>query len=914
MKAESGTIRLSATDLSNHLVCHHLTANDLGVALGKKEPPRWKSPDTWVLEQHGFEHEQNYVNHLAAKGLSVVDLREHDLRQHDPREHDLRAHNSRENDLRKSEAGESEIDEDNEESGGTGRQRNKRNLEDDSIETAAEKTLAAMKAGADVIVQGTLCHGRWLGRADILRRTSKPSSFGPWSYEVYDCKLARDTKAGTILQLSLYSELLALTQGTAPDFMYVVPRTENFEEERYRVVEYGSYYRQVKSRLERAVENVGGLQLTYPDRSDPGRTYPEPNAHCEICKWGQECQSRWRRDDHLSLVAGIARLQRKQFAAWNADTVERLAALPLPLRQKPERGSQESYVHSREQARVQVAGRDLLIPIHELIEVEPGFGLARLPQPSPGDLYIDIEGDPFVGTAGLEYLFGVVSQGEQGKPVYEHRWARNQTEEKAAYEWLVDIIMDFWSRHPDSHVYHFGAYEPATLKRLMGRYASREDAIDRMLRGKLFVDLHSIVRQGIRASVEQYGLKNMEPFYGFHRQVRLNDATYARRTIEHSLELSRSLDVWKIVQMTVEGYNQDDCLSLIGLQEWLEQQRTAAIESGREVPRPKPEDAAPPPSVDERQQRVEALFSELTRDVPVETESRTEEQSARWLLANLLDWHRREGRAEWWEYYRLAELSDEELMDEKSAISLLRFVQSLGVDGRSTVDRYEFDAQETDVRCNDEVHHKGERVGTVHGFDPVARTIDIKKTTKMSGIHPRSIYSFSRPNPKELAESLFRLGLWVQAHGLDGEGPYRAARDLLLRRGPRLLGVASGSPSHVNLVQGDEDVLGAATRLAPLLDSCVLAVQGPPGAGKTYTGARMICELARQGKRVGITALSHKVIRNLMEEVTKAAEAMGLNGVRCLQKVNDLHDVPSLFIKEVKENAEARSALRNEIG
>ena len=51
-----------------------------------------------------------------------------------------------------------------------------------------------------------------------------------------------------------------------------------------------------------------------------------------------------------------------------------------------------------------------------------------------------------------------------------------------------------------------------------------------------------------------------------------------------------------------------------------------------------------------------------------------------------------------------------------------------------------------------------------------------------------------------------------------------------------------------------------------MLDHSLLAIQGPPGAGKTYTGARMICELVRQGKRVGITATSHKVISNLLEK------------------------------------------------
>ena len=70
-------------------------------------------------------------------------------------------------------------------------------------------------------------------------------------------------------------------------------------------------------------------------------------------------------------------------------------------------------------------------------------------------------------------------------------------------------------------------YEPAALKRLMGRYATREEEIDQMLRARLFVDLYSVVRHGIRASVESYSIKRLEPFYGFVRQASLPDANVA---------------------------------------------------------------------------------------------------------------------------------------------------------------------------------------------------------------------------------------------------------------------------------------------------------------------------------------------------------------------------------------------------
>jgi hypothetical protein len=114
---------------------------------------------------------------------------------------------------------------------------------------------------------------------------------------------------------------------------------------------------------------------------------------------------------------------------------------------------------------------------------------------------------------------------------------------------------------------------------------------------------------------------------------------------------------------------------------------------------------------------------------------------------------------------------------------------------------------------------------------------------------------------------LVRMGEYVADHGMEGEGDHRAVRDLLMAVAPRVRG-------QEMLVDG-EATLAAAVRIARNLDRRVFPVQGPPGAGKTYTGARMICALAREGKTVGITANSHKVIRNLLDEVVVAAREQG---------------------------------------
>ena len=153
MKASSGIVRLSASDLSNHLGCHHLTSLDLAVSLGTRPAPAWHSPDAKVLQERGIAHEDAYLKHLEAQGVSVLNLRDID-----------------------------------------------------DSERSLTETREAMKSGAAAIAQATMVHGRWFGRSDVLRRVERPSKLGDWSYEVYDCKVASETKTATILQVSLYSE------------------------------------------------------------------------------------------------------------------------------------------------------------------------------------------------------------------------------------------------------------------------------------------------------------------------------------------------------------------------------------------------------------------------------------------------------------------------------------------------------------------------------------------------------------------------------------------------------------------------------------------------------------------------------------------------------------------------------------
>ena len=854
MKLEAQQLRLSATDLANHLACRHKTTLERGVAEGLWKPPDWYRPEAEVLRQRGFEHERAYLAYLESQGRKITRL--------EP---------------------------------------------DEEGESALERTLAAMRSGAEVIAQATLAHGRWLGRADVLIRVERGSRLGAWSYEALDTKLARETKAGAILQLCLYSELLEAMQGALPEHMFVVPRRPEFPLEKYRVAEYLAYHRFVKHRLEKAVDADAG--------SAAPATYPEPVPHCDVCRWWPRCDRQRRADDHLSFVAGLSRLQGRELESHDIETLAALASQPVPLPWRPARGAKEGYVRVREQARVQLAGRTESRRVREMLPPEPGRGLALLPEPSPGDLFVDLEGDPYVDDGGLEYLFGWAAAAiphdgtlalEVGSPRYHHRWALKRGAERRGFEALMDAIIERLEREPNLHVYHYGAYEPAAVKRLMGRHGTRESEVDRLLRGGRFVDLHAIVKQSMRASVEEYSIKQMEAFYGFAREQPLEEAGSALRTMERGLELGADLSEEDGSARVVEAYNRDDCFSALALRDWLERLRAETIAGGAQIERPKDESGDASEAVGDRERRARDLADRLLAGVPYEREDRTDEQHARWLLAHMLEWHRREEKAPWWEYFRLRGMSHDDLLDEMSALSGLEHLESLPAQ-RSRVDRYRFAPQETRIREGDKLHlplPDGRALGEVVAIDLGARTVDIKSFGPVAGLHPVSAFAHDTVPARAQEESLVRLAAWVAAHGMDAPGSHRAARDLLIGLRPRLAGHEGGA-----LERPGEGGVDAARRLVLQLDHGALAIQGPPGSGKTFTGARMICDLVRAGRQVGVCAQSHKVITNLLKEVVAATEP-GMK-IPCLQKVRKKGDVSFGGIAEAVRNEDARDALRS---
>jgi uncharacterized protein len=846
MRQAGGTLRLSATDLSNHLACRHLSRLDLAAARGRLKPPDFFDADAAILRERGDAHEAAFLTHLERQGLRIA-----------------------------------------------------RPVDGLEEKSAFARTVSVMREGADVIAQATLLDGRWSGRADVLLRVPRPSELGLFSYEVWDTKLARETKGGSVLQICLYSDLLASIQKVRPKFMYVVPPRDDFVPDKYRVDDYHAYYRLVRRRLESEV----GSETS---------TYPEPVSHCEICRWWPVCDGKRRKDDHLSLVAGISRLQTRELQSRHLDTLAALAVEPLPLAWKPSRGAAETYTRVREQARVQLDGRKGGRALYELLPQQPGFGLERLPGPSSGDLFFDLEGDPFVGRTGREYLFGWATEERPGRAAYESLWALDSAAERAAFERFIDVVMERWARYPDLHIFHYAPYEPAAIRRLMGRYATREAEVDRMLRAGLFIDLHAIVRQTLRASVEEYSIKKLEALYEFTREADLQDAGIHMRIVQRALEMEEPDAVDDDVRQVVTTYNRDDCLSALHLYRWLESVRAELVTQGREIPRPPIGEGLPSEKLEERDRAVREVMDALLEGVPQNRDERSEEQQGKWLLAYMLEWHRREDKSVWWERYRLRELSDEALLDEKAALSGLRRVGSAGAAAKGKpVHRYTFPAQETSIRSGNKLRVPlplDKEFGEVVAIDLAGRILDVTKSGACEGVDPTSVFAHEYVPTVAIAASLLRLGKWVAANGIDAPGAHRAARDLLLGRPPRITGATAGSTGKALRRDGETGVQ-AARRLVMTLEGGTLAIQGPPGTGKTYTGSRMISDLVRAGKKIGVCATSHKVIRNLLDRVVEAAKADGVSP-GCFHKVKEKSEELSQDVAESTDNAPALRAIK----
>lgn len=805
-------------------------------------------------------------------------------------------------------------------------------------EKAERESVTAMAAGAEVIYQAAFFDGTFRGRTDFLRKVALPSRFGDWSYEVIDTKLALSAKPYFLIQLCNYSEHLARVQGVAPVRAAIV--LGSGVERRFAVDDYAAYYRELKA----------SYLASVAARAD---AYPFVVPHCDACVWYDRCARQRDEDDHLSIVANIRRDQIAKLEARGIATVAALATATDDARPNKLRAESFGVLRSQaaEQHRYRSARRANGSAAHSYTFREPPappppksartngarsagaigaadtsdatdvgetadtghagdadgnggskkYGFAHLTEPAPGDVFFDMEGDPMYRPGQpLEYLFGVYLPDENE---YRPFWGRDFAEERIAFEAFVDSVVARRERSPDLHVYHYAPYEVTALKRLMGKYNSRGEIIDDLLRAGTFVDLYAVVRQSVFISQPSYSIKKVEALYGFTRNTVTKGGDDSIVMFESWLD-----DGNQATLDDIQKYNDDDCRSTFELREWLvglRAERNAQLATpipwrvAHEARRSDAEiaDAKKRDEKDAAKRELLALEERLLAGVKApntlaELRDMPEASRGRWLLGNLVGYHQREQKPEWWEHFHRLDFAHELVDEDRKAIAELSLAGE--IDGYKLSPRdqllvytFRYPEQEHALGPGDTPLDLAtlKAAGPIVGIDLAARTVAIKLSGS-SNRHTLTALIPGKPldeNKKKRAiEAIART---YEAGTLDADHP--ATNAMLLGRLPRLRGHAGGA--HIQPEHPTAEAL-AATIAA--LDRSYLVVQGPPGSGKSTKGAHAIVDLLAAGKRVALAAQSHKALHGLLHKIEETAARRGVAVSGCHKSTSGKPETP----------------------
>ena len=755
---------------------------------------------------------------------------------------------------------------------------------EDSADARA-KTLAALNANAPVIYQAVLQCGPFAGFADFL--TLEASG----QYQVWDTKLARSPKPYFIIQLCCYSEMLAaVTGGPMPEKFGII--LGNKDRVEFRIEDFIHYYRCIKAGFLAMHEGFTGKLA---DR-------PEPLPRADHGRWTSLAEKFFDDTDHLVRVAGISVGQIKKLKTAGITTMAEIAAASGKSVRKLASDTLEKLVA---QARLQcqtrtdriekpaAASRFELLPLTGP-NGEP-VGLACLPPDHPADVFFDMEGYPLV-SGGLEYLFGACSRnGKLGSFDFQDWWAHDRDEEKAALEGFVDWAYKRWKRNPGMHIFHYAAYEVSAVRRLSTRHDTRQDEVDELLRNKVFVDLYQIVRHGLRIGEDSYSIKRVERLY---RPKRITEvATAVDSIVQYArwIESKQQRD-WNnsAILKDIRDYNEDDCKSTAELLQWL---RTVGCDH-KTVPAHSKPASAPLDSP--------VLTPVVLARLETAEQLRKQGDAVSIVLADVIDFHRREAKPMWWRMFDRSEATPEELRDDPGCIEGLQAIGTPEIEIKSLVQTYRFDpSQECKLAKDDKVMftHNLEAKFTLAALDTSEGELQLKLgmanlNERFGGIFPQ--VGSVLPDENVPAGIIQKALTAVAAEHLTNElHPSVAA---LLNRVP---------PAAV-LQKRRESTTNAAIRITASMSGGCLVIQGPPGTGKTYTASHVITALLAAGKKVGISSNSHKAVVNLLRACGEAASVKGrlLQGI----KVGGDHD-GALFsanpkLRHIKNSAEACAAYK----
>ncbi|MWB99680.1 TM0106 family RecB-like putative nuclease [Agromyces seonyuensis] len=760
--------------------------------------------------------------------------------------------------------------------------------EQTAVEAAVAETLAAVEARIPVIAQATFADEHFIGFADFL--VLREGDDGVARYVVQDAKLARRAKVTALLQLAAYAERLDLAG---------VPRSDEVElllgdgsTSVHRVVDLMPVFRLRRDRLDRQIAE------RFADESPVAWGAPDVFA-CGRCATCTEAVVAAR---DLFLVASLRRSQRERLRAAGIRTIDDLAASTGDVTGV----GPATLAGLRTQAQLQLQAELLATsspdPDHAPppVEVVDAAALAAIPEPSPGDLFFDFEGDPLYTEDehdwGIDYLFGMVDDHD----VYTALWAHDFAEERVALERFLELVAERRTAHPGLHIYHYAAYERTHLASIAARHGVGEAEVDALLREGVLVDLYPIVKRSIRVGSRSYSIKKLEPLYmgDEHREADVQaggdsitayvEARDLLGAVPGAIDPATGRPAAELGQEKLDDladYNRYDCVSTLRLRDWLQ-----SIARARGVaplpPIVEPEVVRPPsPLAAELLSRAGGPAAERG------PEGRSDDETALALASAAIEYHRREAKSFWLEHYlRLAQPienwgddRDVFIVDPRGRHESLPWGRSGGqrVARRRTRLAGTL-APGSSVKAGDEVFALY-RSPAPFPVTPTAYPLDAKSGVRVvevdesgSGIVIEETASGAPPwtelpvaitpgPPPSPGAQEGAIEQWATAV-LDAQPdwPIGAAADLLRRVPPRVGGAALAP-----VVDGD--VIGAVADSLLDLDRSYLAVQGPPGTGKTYVGSHVIARLvARHGWRVGVVAQSHAVVEHLLDRVVAA--------------------------------------------
>jgi len=728
----------------------------------------------------------------------------------------------------------------------------------------------------DVIYQMPFLHDGMRGVADFLIKVDDPAS-GACRYEPLDAKLARvEAKPGHVLQLSFYADALHAATGAPPEHLHLWLGSGRMES--LLTTDFRPYWRRLRLQLRRLVEEDG------PDVT----TRPEPCAHCDFCEFAGECDRQWRDEDSLVFVAGIRQVERRALENSDVETLAQLADLSEPVA-----GVRPERLHRLvTQAVLQVEERIApeAVPPYRLIpsSQDPtwGRGLELLPKPDDGDVFLDFEGDPFwKPDVGLFFLFGFIARDASGAWAYESRWSHDVADEEQATGELIEYLRKRRHSHPEMHVYHYNHTERTALERLASEHGIGESALTELVETGSFIDLYPVVRNAVQAGTESYGLKAMERLAGYERGHEIDQGSGAVVEYERYMAAPDPSILQRIA-----AYNEDDVRATLALRDWLVRLRPPEL--AWRVSRLDPEEGWP-----DLNAQVEALHA----FGPGTSEH---------LLGDLLGYWVREWRANKAPKVAATLLDTPTLLDQPEVIAglqLLGMEARVGKKGKELMPgaRFRWPAQDVakDFGPGSSVVY-GTPDGpsgyaSVAGLDEANRELLLiwNERAQALGFAPSAVAldDWVSPKPKPVALDGLAASVLADPEGATPPNPSSVA---LLRRALPVFTREGGPAAGVF-----SDDLKGMTEWAKNLRGSYLTIQGPPGTGKTYWGAHIVHSLVTAGRRVGITAMSHHAIDNLLEEILAVFKAKGdSNELRAVRKPSKRPDIPLPGVTYVTTN------------